>query len=216
MWPPRDASHIDARRRLTRSRRRARADNGDNFSCMCYFPEEYRHARAAADAVAPGGERVTFGLAKAKTGTLDDDGGRRMRRASSETACDDVKNNDFVRDGACGAREREHRVHGRSKSMEDADAGRVGGRDARRRDVDAVDRDDARARSKNARDLEMMMFGTTGMNYALGDDRMDGIGDSSTERRRVGYMANGALRDAVNENGCSALESMIRTLCDND
>jgi len=216
MWPPRDASHIDARRRLTRSRRRARADNGDNFSCMCYFPEEYRHARAAADAVAPGGERVTFGLAKAKTGTLDDDGGRRMRRASSETACDDVKNNDFVRDGACGAREREHRVHGRSKSMEDADAGRVGGRDSRRRDVDAVDRDDARARSKNARDLEMMMFGTTGMNYALGDDRMDGIGDSSTERRRVGYMANGALRDAVNENGCSALESMIRTLCDND
>ena len=96
----------------------------------------------------------------------------------------------------------------------------MGGRDSRRRDVDAVDRDDARARSKNARDLEMMMFGTTGMNYALGDDRMDGIGDSSTERRaerrRVGYMANGALRDAMNDNSCSALESMIRTLCDND
>ena len=186
---------------------------------MCYFPEEYRHARADADAVAPGSERVTFGLAKAKTRTLNDDGGRRMRRSSSETACDDVKNNDIVRDGACGAREREHRAHGRSKSMEDAGAECVGGRDSQRRDVNAVNRDDAYARSKNSSDLEMMMFGTTGMNYALGDDRMDGIGDSSTERaerRRVGYMANGALRDAMNNNGCSALESMIRTLCDND
>ena len=158
MWPPRDASYIDALRRRPRSCRRARAENGQIFSYMCYFSEEHRRARAVVDAVEPGGEHVTFGLAKPKTGTLNDDGGRRMRRASSEMACDDVKSNDIVRDDACGAREREHRVHGRSKSMDDAGAGRVGGRDARRRDVDAVDRDDAYARSKNARDLEMMPF----------------------------------------------------------
>ena len=180
---------------------------------MCYFPEEYRAARAAVEDAAREGARG--GRALAGCGTPPQDvvatkggaRGRWMRRSSSATDVDDRDGVVLARDGAREARTGEHYEHARSKSMEDAR--RVGARD-----------DDAPARAKNY-DLEMMMFGTPMMDNALRDDRMDGIGDSSMERsrerrRRVGYMSNGALRDVMRDNGCSALEAIIRTLGDND